>query len=76
MRLPSGVKPDEVSLRIYNILGQLVRTFDTAGLDMAAPTRVTWDARNDHGAAQSSGTYLLVLQSPKGNMVKRLLLVK
>ena len=76
VRLPSGVKPDEVSLRIYNILGQLVRTFDTAGLDMAAPTRVTWDARNDHGAAQSSGTYLLVLQSPKGNMVKRLLLVK
>jgi hypothetical protein len=76
VRLPSGVHAGDVTLRVYSILGQIVRTFDPAQLDANAASRFVWDGRSDNGVTLASGMYLFVMNSPKGNAVKRLMLMK
>jgi hypothetical protein len=45
-----------VSLTIYNIMGQQVRTL-ADGLRQAGAHRIVWDGRDDHGRKVSSGLY-------------------
>jgi hypothetical protein len=55
-------KPAAVTVRIYNTLGQAVRTlFD--GAKTAGVHQLVWDGRNDTGARVSSGLYWLRLET-------------
>jgi hypothetical protein len=45
-----------LGLKIYNIMGQLIRTFSTNSFQH----EYQWDGRNDNGNKVKSGTYLLV----------------
>ena len=67
--------PGPVWLKIYNILGQPVRTlvdqFQTAGF-----YQVSWDARDQRGTALAAGVYLVRLHYPGGEQTRRLLLLK
>lgn len=60
-------KADFVSLVIYNVIGQQVRTlmdsYNTAGVHA-----VTWDGRDDSGANVGAGLYLYCLKS--GNLIQ------
>ncbi|MFC1683132.1 FlgD immunoglobulin-like domain containing protein, partial [Candidatus Zixiibacteriota bacterium] len=58
--LPSG-KRSEVSLRIYNVTGQLVRHLTLPALDDGHGIAV-WDGLDDFGSAVASGLYLSRLQ--------------
>jgi flagellar hook assembly protein FlgD len=59
------VNADQVSLKIYNIYGELVKTFRTESLN------VSWDMRTVSGAAASSGVYVLVIEAKdKGTGMK------
>ncbi len=64
-----------VALEIYNVLGEKVRTlvdqFQTAG-----DHEVTWDSRNDHGEAVSSGIYFYRLRAGDLNETKKMVLMK
>lgn len=64
-----------VTLRIYNLQGQLVRELLHEQRAAGANT-VTWDGRNDRGRASASGIYFLRLESGKLAKVSRLTLVK
>ncbi|HEX9007143.1 MAG TPA: FlgD immunoglobulin-like domain containing protein, partial [Bacteroidota bacterium] len=65
-----------VSLEIYNILGQKVRTLlDNAPYGSGAWT-VVWDGKNDAGALLPSGAYLCRLSSPAGTMTRKLAMMK
>lgn len=70
--LPAEVK---VVLKIYNVLGQEVRTLvnesQQAGVQFAK-----WDGKNNHGEAAASGIYFYKLQA--GNFVRtqKMLLIK
>ncbi len=64
-----------VSLFVYNILGQRVRTLANSPM-AAGQYSVTWDGRNDAGSALSSGVYFYRLQAGSMAIVKKMLLLK
>jgi FlgD Ig-like domain/Cohesin domain len=57
----------EVSLRIYDMLGQTVRTL-ASGSQTAGIHTVVWNGRKDDGAPAATGVYLYRLEA--GNFVK------
>ena len=67
--------PGRVRLRIYNILGQEVRTLvdevRTAGVYQSS-----WDGRDRRGAEVAAGVYLLRLNYPGGVRTRRLVYLK
>ena len=50
-----------VRLRIYNMLGQVVRTL-VEGIRPSAVHAITWDGRDDSGVEAASGSYLYRLE--------------
>lgn len=67
--------PTHVTLKIYNIAGQLVRTLvdeeKTSG-----NYAITWDGRNNSGDKAASGIYFYQLKSKEFTETKRLTLIK
>ena len=49
-------KPARISLKIYNLLGQEIYTFDE-GIKSAGHHQIIWDGKDDHGIAMPSGLY-------------------
>jgi alpha-amylase len=60
-------KEGKVTLKIYNLLGQVVRTLVDGEIQVGSHS-VIWDSRNDKGQQVSSGIYIYRIQS--GNFVK------
>ncbi|HTR80661.1 MAG TPA: T9SS type A sorting domain-containing protein, partial [Bacteroidota bacterium] len=64
-----------VSLVVYNILGQQVRTLVNAPMN-AGRYSIVWDGRGEAGSVLSSGVYLYRLQAGSMAIVKKMLLLK
>jgi hypothetical protein len=64
-----------VQLRIYNIVGQVVRTL-VADRQSAGRYQVRWNGTDDRGVAVSSGIYFYQVSAGKFQDVKRLMLLK
>jgi len=62
-------------LRIYNSLGQLVRTL-TARDYAAGRHTVTWDARDDAGQDLASGLYIYRIKAGDFQAQRKLVLLK
>jgi hypothetical protein len=66
----------DVTLRVYNILGEEIRTLVSGSLE-AGRHWITWDGRNDAGRPVATGVYLVRLTGPQGvNVVKKMMLMK
>jgi len=65
-----------IDLKIYNILGALVRDFNISYHTIQNNMEVIWDGRNDAGVSVASGTYLLVLSTPELKKSHKLLLMR
>jgi hypothetical protein len=64
---------DSVTIRIYTVTGQLVRSLSSE----RSGGRLNWDVRNDSGQDVATGGYIAVLTSPgKGKAVKKLLIIR
>ncbi len=61
------------SLSIYNILGQLVKSFQVNKLNTK---NVIWNGNNNYGVSQSSGIYIIQLQTPDFLINKKIVLLK
>jgi hypothetical protein len=70
-----GQRTADVSLKIYNIRGQLVRTLvdEPKG---AGTHRVDWDGKGDDGKEVASGVYLYELRIGDRSQAKRMVLLK
>ncbi len=68
-------RPAEVSLTIYNILGQKVRTLVQERLP-AGPQTINWDGFDEKGKELSSGVYFYRLRAGDLTETKRLVLLK
>lgn len=57
--------PEEITVKIFSLSGQLIRTLTTA--DKTSPTSpfLRWDLQNETGLRVASGMYLAVIHSPK-----------
>ncbi|HVP36362.1 MAG TPA: T9SS type A sorting domain-containing protein, partial [Terriglobales bacterium] len=68
-------KPAHVSLCIYNILGQKVKTlldeYQSPGI-----RRTIWDGKDERGNSVTSGIYFYKLAAPEFSEVKKMLLIK
>lgn len=64
-------KQADVSLRIYDILGQEVRNFNI-GLQTNGIYGVRWDGRNNFGNRVTPGIYFYQLQTGKETLVKKM----
>ena len=57
--------PEEITVRVYSLSGQLLRTLTQA--DKSSPTSpfLRWDLQNESGLRVASGLYLAIVSSPK-----------
>ena len=67
--------PAHVTLRIYNILGQVVRTLVDKNVE-AGYHQIQWDGRLDNGDKAASGLYILRLEAGDFVQSRRMLLMK
>ncbi len=64
-----------ITLRIYNINGQLVRTLLSNMLD-AGNHSINWDGRSDNGTRASSGIYIYRVVAGDFSAARRMILLK
>ena len=64
-----------VSLKIYNVAGQLVRTLVDSDMNAGAYTE-TWNGRSNTGNSVSSGVYFYKLVTKDFSMTKKMVLLK
>jgi hypothetical protein len=57
--------PTDVTIRIYSLSGQLLRTLGTADKSEPDSPFLKWDLLNENGLRAASGLYLAVISSPK-----------
>lgn len=78
MHLPQNFyqSPEELSFRIFNVLGQQVKQFALNRRENRHSFRFEWDGRNDRGTAVASGVYLFVANSQSQRKVLKLILMK
>ena len=68
-------EPGHVTLKIYRIDGQLVRTLQDASQSPGRYERI-WDGNNEFGNKVSSGVYFYRLQSNNFAQVRKMILLK
>ena len=68
-------EPGQVSLTIYNMLGQLIRTVVDEH-QVEGYHEVAWDGRNEVGAAAASGIYVCRMIAENHVETKRMILIK
>jgi hypothetical protein len=68
-------KAGQVSLVVYNVLGQEVKSLVDGQMDAGNHT-VTWDGTNSHGQSVSSGIYFYRLSAGEYNATKKMLMLK
>jgi poly-gamma-glutamate synthesis protein (capsule biosynthesis protein) len=81
---PAGAAPairysltasSRVTLRIYNVLGQEVRTL-VNGTQANGPKSVLWDRKDNRGRIVGAGTYFCRLQAGQREQTKQLILLR
>ena len=66
----------KVSVKVYNVNGQLVRTLVNNQMVNAGTHKVVWDGKNHLGNKVSTGMYLYSLEWAGAKKVKTMTLVK
>ena len=61
---------------VFNLLGEKVRSVASWSMVQGTPYTWNWDGRNDRGQIVGSGVYLLVLRSPSGVLVKKVMVAR
>jgi len=68
-------KDSKVSLKVFNVRGQLIKTLIDEQL-VTSIYDVVWNGKNDSGTPVSSGVYLYKLQADTESAVKKCILLK
>ena len=76
LRLPAEVKSGTHTLHLFNVMGQIVRSFDFNVETQRRSYQFTWDGRNNAGEVVGTGTYYAVFKTAKQRHVLKLLVVK
>ncbi len=71
----SLVEPGDVSLDIYNVLGQRVQTLHSGYLSTGLH-QFEWDATDERGQRVASGVYFYRIEGPSSSATKKMVLLK
>lgn len=66
----------QITLQIYNSIGQLVKSFNQLTNHQSSVNHIFWDGKNNNGQDVSSGVYIYVLQVGEQQQAKKMLLLK
>jgi hypothetical protein len=66
----------QVSVKVYNLMGQEVRTLVDGQMMPEGRHQTVWDGRNSEGATVASGTYLYTLEYGDVRLTKSMVLIK
>ncbi|CUS95909.1 S8 family serine peptidase [Candidatus Chrysopegis kryptomonas] len=70
-------EPTSVSLSIYNILGQKVRTLENRFFSQPVKDyRIVWDGKDDYGRYVPSGVYFCKLETPVYKTIRKVVLIR
>ena len=73
-------EPADVTIRIYNINGRLIRILDVgykdAGYYLSKGTALHWDGKDQYGELVSSGIYFYAISAGDLHAVKKLIIMK
>lgn len=72
--IPAGTM--QVALRVYNVLGQSVRTLVEQGAPEAGSHTIRWDGQTDAKVPVTSGMYLLALQADDQLLTRKIMLIR
>ena len=64
-----------VTLKVYNVAGQLVRTLANSVKNAGSYT-VTWDGKNDRGGAVASGIYFYKMETKDFSQTKKMVMLR
>ncbi len=67
---------ETVTLAVYNMLGQRVRTLINGKAQAAGAYKVQWDGRDESGALLPSGTYFYSLKAGEKLQTRKMILLK
>ena len=73
VKLPNNMLGQKLSFKIFNTLGQVVKTFSSDELQNKSVVKLFWDGKNDFDEVISSGVYLFNVSG--GKFVKTLKLM-
>ncbi len=76
LHLPAEVKGGEATLQIFNVLGQMVKSFEVNVEAQRRTYQFVWDGRNNLGEIVTSGTYYAVFKTAKQRYTLKLLVMK
>ncbi|MEW6088051.1 MAG: M6 family metalloprotease domain-containing protein [bacterium] len=66
-----------VSVKIYNIAGEIIRTLNDEGSELLMSRgEAYWDGKNDDGVMVSTGLYIYLIDSQQGKQSGKILFVK
>jgi hypothetical protein len=64
-----------VTLKVYNVAGQLIRTL-VNGVKDAGSYTITWDGKNDRGGAVASGIYFYKMDTKNFSQTKKMVMLR
>lgn len=74
------IKPAEVTIHIYNLKGQLIRTVNLghkqAGFYISKDKAAYWDGKNQSGERASSGIYFYTIRAGNFTATRKMILLK
>jgi|GEM_PF-3283498 len=72
--IPANTKNAE--LKIYNIKGQLVKTFKSDTIKKGTSNKITWNCKDDDGKILANGIYFYKLKADQKEKVKKMILLR
>ncbi|MDX9869881.1 MAG: M6 family metalloprotease domain-containing protein [Candidatus Cloacimonadales bacterium] len=64
-----------VKISIYNVKGELVKELINSELPYGKHT-IIWDGKNNHHKKAAAGIYMLKMEAPKYNLIKKMVMIK
>ncbi|MCX6169418.1 MAG: VIT domain-containing protein [Ignavibacteriales bacterium] len=74
IKIPMQMLGQNFTFKIYNLLGQVVKTFTVN--DLTSVIKLFWDGKNDEGQLISSGVYIFTIASPSFTKSLKLMYMK
>jgi len=68
--------PEEVTIKIYTLSGNLVRTLTENDKSVITSPFIEWDLRNENGMRVADGVYLAHIKTKYGDKILKFSLVK
>jgi hypothetical protein len=69
-------QPEDVTIKIFNIQGRLVRSLLSSEQKLSGFNRIDWDGKNDNGKEISSGIYFCRIKTSGWSETNKMILLK